>query len=51
MKVELTLDKSTILKYAKHLEYEDITEENINDNEMFKSTLADVLECAIDSVI
>lgn len=51
MKVELTLDENIILKYAKHLGYEDITADNINENEMFKATLVDVMECAIDSVM
>lgn len=51
MKVELNLDETTILRYAKHLGYDDISADNVNENEMFKATLADVMECAIDSVI
>ena len=51
MKFELDLDEKIVVDYARHLGYNDIEIETLTQQESFKTTLADILNCTCDCVI
>ena len=51
MKFVLELDEKLMIKYARHLEYDENELNDINENESFKSTIIDVIENTIDMIL
>ncbi len=51
MKFELDLNEELMLKYARHLEYEENELSSINENIMFKDTLTNIIENSIDTLL
>ena len=51
MKFELELDEKIIVDYARHLGYNEEEIETLTQQETFKDTLADIINCTCDCMV